>query len=217
MGWGRIAPVVIAAALSAPAALAQAGEERKCANAEFDSRSELLDEFGPFAGASFKTGIASARTLPNCRIVTFYRVPEKLPEARTNAERRKILQDHVGKTAPPLIAARHVDDSRAGNYKPRWADQSNCPALVPALEKLEPLIAPKLVGDGPYRDVVTGGLGGQPYVRFWMTGQVYPQTDPDYTFEITIDGANSTPFGKWLDETLKALDGCWKPEPPVLP
>ena len=53
-------------------------------------------------------------------------------------------------------------------------------------------------------------------VRFWLAGQVYPQTNADYTMDLTLDGGNGDPSGVWLNETFKALDACWSPDPPVI-
>lgn len=212
MVWGRIAAMLAAAALFAPVAMAQS--DRKCADAEFDSHSVPLGEVGPFAGASAK--VTFKRTpVPDCRVISFYRVEAKAPEAKTNAERRRIQQEYSTKTAPPFFAARYVDDKRAAPFKEQWTDQTRCPALVPALEKLEPILAPKLTGDGPYRDMSTSASDFI-NMRFWLAGQIYPQTNPDYTMDLTLDGGAGGPFGVWLEETFKALDSCWSAEPPVI-
>ncbi len=212
MVWGRIAAMLTAAALFAPVAMAQA--DRKCADAEFDSHSVALDDVGPFAGASKKLSFARA---PNaaCRVITFYRVEARAPEAKANAERRGIEQEDSAKTASPFFAARYVDDKRNAPFKEQWTDQTRCPALVPALEKLEPVLAPKLTGNGPYRNMSTGA-SDPVMVRFWLAGQVYPQTNADYTMDLTLDGGNGDPSGVWLNETFKALDACWSPDPPVI-
>lgn len=212
MGWDRIAVMLAAAALLAPVAMAQA--DRKCADAEFDSHSVALDDVGPFAGASIKSTFARG---PNaaCRVIAFYRLEAKAPEAKTNAERRRIAQEYSAKTAPPFFAARYVDDKRNAPFKEQWTDQTRCPALVPALEKLEPILAPKLTGNGPYRDMSTGA-SDPAMVRFWLAGQVYPQTNADYTMDLTLDGGNGDPFGAWLNETFKALDACWSADLPVI-
>lgn len=212
MKW-RIAALLAAAAWLSPAALAQS--DRKCADAEFDSHSVPLGEIGPFAGASFKAGFAYKPGGPNCLIIAFYRVEAKPPEAKTQAERRRIQQKYSTKTAPPFFAARYVDDKRKAPFKEQWTDQTRCPALVPALEKLEPILAPKLTGDGPYRDMSTY-VTDLPAVRFWLAGQVYPQTKSDYTMDLTLDGGAGGPFGAWLDETFKALDACWSADVPVI-
>ena len=203
------------AAFLAPAALAQ-GDARKCSNTEFAVRSEALGEFGPFAGASFKAEPYHAVSGPKCRIITFYRIPAKIPGATTPAQARRAQQEYTGKTAPPFFAARYVDDSKTAPYTPRWTDQTKCPALLTALEKLEPVLAPKITGDGPYRDI-HGGDGDAPIIRLWMTTQVWPQTDPDYTQNYAIDGGRGGAFGAWLDETFKALDSCWSADKPAAP
>jgi len=216
MNLNRIAAVLVVAACFAPAAFAQAGDLRKCANTEFGARSEGLGEFGPFAGASFKAEPYHSVKGPKCRVITFYRVPAEIPGATTPAQFRKVAKDYVGKTAPAFFTARYVDDSKAASYQPRWTDQTRCPALVTALEKLEPVLAPKLTGDGPYRGIVSGS-DDVPVVRFWMTTQVYPQTDPNFTQNYALDGGNGSPFGLWLDETFKALETCWSADKPVAP
>lgn len=212
MGWGRIAAMLAAATLLAPVAMAQG--DRKCADAEFDSHSVPLDEVGPFAGASFKTNFMKAGGV-SCRVISFYRLETRPPEAKTNAERRKIQQEYAAKTAQPLFAARYVDDKRTALFKEQWTDQKRCPALVPALEKLEPILAPKLTGEGPYRDL-SSGAGNLPNMRFWLAGQIYPHTNADYTMDLTLDGGAGGPFGAWLEETFKALDACWNAEAPVI-
>ena len=212
MDWARIVATLTAAALLAPIAMAQS--DRKCADAEFDSHSVLLDEVGPFAGASLKATFARSGGA-NCRLIAFYRLEAKPPAASTQAGQRKLRQEYAGKTAPPFFAARYVDDKRNAPFAERWTDQDRCPALVPALEKLEPILAPKLTGEGPYRDMSTG-ITDQPDMRFWLAGQIYPQANPDYTMDLTLDGGAGGPFGAWLDETFKALDACWSTDPPVI-
>jgi hypothetical protein len=197
----------------APAAMAQ-GDTRKCADAEFDARSVPLDDEGPFAGASHKPGFAYAANGPNCRIITFYRLPAKAPGV--SPRQMRVGSEYKNKTAPPFFAARYIDDSRGANYKPRWTDQDRCPALVPQIAKLEPILAPKLTGEGPYRHGSTS-ITDQPVIRFWLAGQVYPQHDVDHTLDLTMEGGSGAPFGAWLFETFKVLDACWSSEPPTLP
>lgn len=212
MVWGRIAAMLAATVLLAPVAMAQG--DRKCADAEFDSHSVPLGEAGPFAGASAKAAFARSST-PACRIISFYRVEAKAPEAKSNADRRRIQQEYSIRTAPPFFAARYVDDKRAAPFKEQRTDQTRCPALVPALEKLEPVLAPKLTGDGPYRDLSTSSPDPT-NIRFWLAGQVYPQTNADYTMDMTLDGAAGGPFGAWLNDTFKALEACWSADAPVI-
>jgi len=213
MVWRLVAAMLMAGALFAPVAMAQS--DRKCADAEFDSHSVPLDDAGPFAGASFKATFARSASGANCRVISFYRLEAKPPEAKTNAERRKIQQEYATQTAPPYFAARYVDGKRATPFKEQWTDQDRCPALVNALEKLEPILAPRLTGDGPYRDMSTS-ITDQPNMRFWLAGQIYPHTNADYTMDLTLDGGAGGPFGVWLNETFKALDACWSPDPPVI-
>ena len=219
MNWTRTAAlmaalVAFAPMISLPQAAAQP-DPRKCANTEFAARSEPLGEFGPFAGASFKAEDYHDVDGPRCRIITFYRVAAPIPGATTPAQMRRIGPQYAGKTAPPFLAARYVDDSRGASYQPRWTDQASCPALVTALEKLEPILAPKIVGEGPYRwmNVTSDG----PNIRFWMNGQVYGQRNEDFTLNYALDGGHGSAFGGWLDETFKALEGCWGAEAPVIP
>ncbi len=219
MNWTRIAAMLAALVAFTPAmplqgAIAQP-DPRKCANTEFAARSQPLGEFGPFAGASFKAEDYHDVDGPRCRIITFYRVPPKVPGA-TGAEIRRNLKDLAGKGSAPVFVARYVDDSRAAAFVSRWTDQAKCPALVPALDKLEPILAPKVIGDGPYRGMEVSGDDG-PNVRFWMNGQVYPQPNADYTLNYALDGAHGSAFGQWLDETFKELDGCWSTDAPVIP
>lgn len=213
MVWGRIAAMLAATVLLAPVAMAQG--DRKCADAEFDSHSVPLGEAGPFAGASFKATFARSPSGANCKIITFYRLEAKTPDAKTQGDRRRIQKEYATKTAPPFFAARYVDDKRSTSFKEQWTDQERCPALVSALETLEPIIAPKLVGDGPYRDMSTSTTD-LPTIRFWLAGQVYPQTNADYTMDMTLDGAAGGPFGAWLNDTFKALEACWSADAPVI-
>lgn len=213
MGWRLAAAMLAATALLAPAAMAQS--DRKCADAEFDSHSVALDEVGPFAGASFKATFARAVNGPNCRIIAFYRLEAKPQDGKTQAERRRTADEYDGKTAPPYFAARYVDDRRKAPFAEQWTDQDRCAALVPTLEKLEPILAPKLTGDGPLRGT-SHSYTDQPLIRFWLAGQIYPQTNVDYTMDLTLDGGAGGPFGAWLEETFKALDACWSPDPPVI-
>lgn len=215
MGLGQIVAMLAATACLAPAALAQA-DPRKCSNTEFGARSEALGEFGPFAGASFKAEPYHRISGPACRIITFYRIPAAIPGATTPAQIRRAQAEYAGKSAPAFFAARYVDDSRAASYQPRWTDQTKCPALLAALEKLEPVLAPKITSDGPYRDI-HAGEDDAPIIRLWMASQVWPQSDPNYTQNYALDGGNTGAFGQWLDETFKALEGCWSADKPAIP
>lgn len=220
MNWTRTAALMAALVAFAPAVpLQQAAAQpdpRKCANTEFAARSEPLGEFGPFAGASFKAEDYHDVDGPRCRIITFYRVAAPIPGATTPAQMRRVGPQYAGKTAPPFLAARYIDDSRGASYQPRWAAQASCPALVTALEKLEPILAPKIVGEGPYRWMDAAG-GDGPNIRFWMNGQVYGQRNADFTLNYALDGGHGSSFGGWLDETFKALEGCWSAQAPVIP
>ena len=128
MNWTRTAALTAALVAFAPVVpLQQAAAQpdpRKCANTEFAARSEPLGEFGPFAGASFKAEDYHDVDGPRCRIITFYRVAAPIPGATTPAQMRRIGPQYAGKTAPPFLAARYVDDSRGASYQPRWTDQA---------------------------------------------------------------------------------------------
>lgn len=216
----RIAAVAAAFVAFAPALPAQEaaaqGDMRKCANTEFAARTVPLDEYGPFAGASLKAEPYHDVDGPRCRVITFYRIPAPIPGATTPTQMRRVMKDYAGKSAAPFFAARYVDDSRSASYQPRWTDEAKCPALASALEGLEPILAPKITGDGPYRGMETGGADA-PNLRFWMTGQVYPQPNADYTLNYSLDGGDGSAFGDWFDETLRTLDACWSPEEPAIP
>lgn len=215
MGLGQIMAMLAAAACLAPAALAQA-DPRKCSNTEFGARSEALGEFGPFAGASLKAEPYHRISGPACRIITFYRIPAAIPGATTPAQIRRAQAEYANKTAPAFFAARYVDDSRSASYQPRWTDEAKCPALRTALERLEPVLAPKITSDGPYRDI-HAGEDDAPIIRLWIASQVWPQSDPNYTQNYTLDGGNTGAFGQWLEETFKALEGCWSADRPAIP
>lgn len=214
MAWGKIAAMLAATMLLAPVAMAQA-ESRKCADAEFDSHSVPLDDVAPFAGASHTATFVRSIKGANCRVIAFYRLEAKVPGLTTPAALRKAQREYAGKTAPPFFAARYVNDRPGGAFVEQWTDQERCPALVPALERLEPIIAPKLTGDGPYRNMSTSTLD-LPIIRFWLAGQIYPQADADYTMDLTLDGGAAGPFGNWLSQTFAALEGCWSADLPVL-
>ena len=115
MGWRTLAAMLTASAMLAPVAMAQG--DRKCADAEFDSHSVALDEVGPFAGASAKAAFARTPGTAACRVIAFYRIEAKPPEAKNSADRRRIQQEYATKTAPPFFAARYVDDKRSAPFK----------------------------------------------------------------------------------------------------
>jgi len=220
MGAARLAAgLAILTALQAislaPGASAQ-GEARRCANTEFAARSEPLGEFGPFAGASFKAEPYHEVTGPACRILTFYRIAAKIPESIIGGQRSGTQQAYVDKVAAPFFAARYIDSSREGAYRPRWTDQNSCPTLLTVLKNLEPVLAPVITGDGPYQGVALARPDA-PIIRLWMTTQVWPQTDPDYTQNYALDGGHDGPFGQWLEEAFRELDGCWRAEAPSAP
>jgi hypothetical protein len=97
----------------------------------------------------------------------------------------------------------------------RWTDDKRCPALGPALAKLEPILAPKLTGEGPYRGMTSSNAGEAVY-RLWLSGPVWPQRDEDYTLSLNVESGGNSAFSKWLDETFAALAPCWAAEAPVV-
>jgi hypothetical protein len=212
---GLIAVMVATAALAAPAALAQ-DDSRKCANTEFTARSVALGEQGPFSGVRYEAGFVRSASGPNCRILTFYRLPPNVLAGKTAAERRKLSDELQNSTVEPTFAARYVDDKRGAAWQERWTDQARCPALVPQLAKLEPILAPKITGPGAHPDFMSGPTE-QPTIRFWLAGPVYGQHDPDYTMSVAVEGGRNEAFGQWLDETFKALDSCWSADKPAAP
>lgn len=211
----RIAAILATLALAAPVAAAQ-DNATKCNDADTAARSAPLDGLTPFAGISDKPGFVRVIDGPNCQIVTFYRLPANPSKAHAPADIRKVRQEYGGEVATPFFAARYVDDTGTPAYNARWTDQHRCPALVSALERLEPILAPKITGNGPQR-YASMGTSDRPIIDFWMTGQVYPQTDPDFTLNYSLSGGSETAFGKWLNETTKALKPCWSDEAPKLP
>jgi len=218
MGWRQLLAMLTAAALLVPAASAQ-GDSAKCSEAVAASRAAEFDKLRPFAGAVHAPGFAYSLEGPNCRVISFYRMPANPTAPSTPEEFRKLRREmpFVGQTAPPFFAARYVDDSKAARYVARWTDQTRCPALMPALEKLEPILAPKLVGDGPYRYGSITSTTDRPVIRFWMSDRVYPQNEPDFRLDYILEGGSSAPFGHWLFDTFNALSPCWSEDPPVMP
>lgn len=218
MRWARLLVIVIAAAFLAPAALAQ-GDPARCTEAVAVARSEKLDGLPPVAGAVHAPGFFYSVAGPNCRIISFYRMPANPTHPSTPEELRKLRRDppYEGKTAAPFFVARYVDDYGAASYSARWTDQTRCPALLHALASLEPILAPKLIGDGPYRYGSMMSVTDQPVVRLWMSGPVWPYDDPDFRLDYVLEGGSNEPFGNWLFDTFNALAPCWSNEPPVLP
>jgi len=215
MGWWRPAAVMIAAIAIAPMASAQ-GDAAQCDAAEQTAQTEEFDKLRPFAGAVRAPGFVYSIEGPNCLIVTFYRMPANPSRPSTRADVREAYRTFVGRAAKPFFAARYIDDSKSFPYQPRWTDETRCPALLTALENLELVLAPKIVGDGPYRHGSTS-ISDQPVIRFWMSGQVYPQDDVDFTLSYQLKGGSGAPFGKWLFDTFKALKPCWSEEAPIVP
>lgn len=218
MGWRWFVATLAAVALFAPVASAQ-GDGAKCSEAVASARAQELDKIRSFAGAVHAPGFVYSVEGPNCRVITFYRMPANPTHPSTPEELRKLRYEmpFAGKTAPPFFAARYVDDSKAAPYMARWTDQARCPALMPVLEKLEAVLAPKLVGDGPYRYGSTAGISDQPRINFWMSDRVYPQGDPEFRLDYILQGGSSAPFGNWLFNTFEALAPCWSEDQPVMP
>jgi hypothetical protein len=205
MAWVRVAMLAGLVAMAAPA-FAQDPDAAKCRDAEFDSHSATLGDNAALGGASFKKTSVRSGSEGNCRVVSFFRVGAKPPGPRAQ---------YRDKTAPPFFAARYVGDDRKAPYKVQWTDEKRCPALVQALQKLEPILAPKLTGDGPYRDML-GSAAGQAVYRAWLSGPVYPQRDEDYTLSVNVESGSNTVFAKWLDETFATLAPCWAADVPVV-
>lgn len=209
MAWVRVG--VLAAgllAVAAPASLAQDPDAAKCRDAEFDSHSATLGDTAAFGGASLKKTSLRSGSEGNCRVVTFFRVAAKLPQGSSAREYRD-------KAGPPFFVARYVGDDRKAPFKAQWTDDRRCPALVPALEKLEPILAPKLTGDGPYRGMM-GSAANYAVYRLWLSGPAYPQRDEDYTHNLNVESGGNTAFAKWLDEAFAALAPCWAVDAPVI-
>ena len=218
MGWPRLLAIAFATALFAPAGFAQ-GNPAKCAEAVAASRAEQFDGLLPVAGAVHAPGFAYTIDGPNCRIISIYRMPANPNPPASVEDSRKLQREmpYEGKTATPSLVARYVDDHAPTPYVAQWTDQTRCPALIPAIEKLEPLLAPKLLGDGPYRHGSMTSRTDQPVISFWMSGAVWPQNDLDFQLNYALRGGSSAPFGKWLFETFNVLASCWSDKPPVLP
>jgi hypothetical protein len=204
MAWVRVAVLAAVLGMAAPAAFAQ--DAAKCRDAEFDSHSATLGDVAALGGASFKKTSMRSGSEGNCRVVAFFRVAAKAPGPRAQ---------YRDKTAPPFFAARYVGDDRKAPYKVQWTDEIRCPALVPALDKLEPILAPKLTGDGPYRDTL-GSNAGEAVYRLWLSGPAWPQREEDYTLSLNVESGGNTALAKWLDETFTALAPCWAAEAPPI-
>jgi hypothetical protein len=202
MAWIRIAVLVAALGLPAPASFAQ---DAKCRDAEFDSHSAALGEVAALGGASFKRSAARSAE-GNCRVVSFFRVQPTAPGPRA---------EYRNRTAPPFLAARYVGDDRKAPFKVQWTDEKRCPALVSALQKLEPVLEPKIIGDGPYRGMMASANSDAVY-RLWLSGPAWPQRDEDYTLSMNVESGPNTALAKWLDETSAALAPCWAADPPVV-
>lgn len=218
MGWPRLLAIALVTALATPVSLAQ-GNPEKCAEAVAASRTEKLDGLLPIAGAVHAPGFVVAVDGPNCRVISIYRMPANPNPPSSPEDARKLRRGmpYEGKTAAPFLVARYAHDHGATPYVARWTDQTRCPALLPAIEKLEPILAPKLLGDGPYRYGSMTSLTDQPVIRFWMSGAVWPHDDMDFQLDYALEGGSSAPFGKWLFETFNVLASCWSDKPPVLP
>ena len=218
MRWARLLVIAVAAILLAPVSMAQ-GDPKKCTEAVAVARAEKLDGLLPVAGAVHAPGFVYKVDGPNCRVISIYRMPANPTHPSTPEDLRKLRRErpYAGKTAAPFMVARYVDDHAQRPYSARWTDQARCPALLPAIENLEPILAPKLLGDGPYRYGSYSSATDQPVIRFWMSGAVWPQDDAEFRLDYMLDGGSSASFGKWLFATFDALAPCWSDELPVLP
>lgn len=207
---------VAAGLMLAPVAMAQ-GDPVKCEAAEEAAKTVEFYGLKPIAGAIEAPGFVYRVDGPNCRIMTFYRMPANPTRPSTRAEIRELRKPPLAeRVAPPFFAARYIDDRKQAPFQPQWTDQSRCKDLVPLLERLEAVLVPRITGDGPYRYALSG-VTDQPVIRFWMSSVVYPQDDPGFTMIYTLDGGHASPFGSWLFEAFDSLTPCWSNIAPEVP
>jgi hypothetical protein len=224
MRWGRTAIAGFAFAATAeaqsfdpqnqPALPGFVEIERRCFDEQAKSRLEALDGVMPFGGAYRQPGLFVLVPDGNCRIVSFYRLAAKLPSTGSPREFRRRQAEFAGKTAAPIFVARYIGDDTDNFFAPLWADQTRCRALVPAIEKLEKITAPKFVGDGPYRGVPSTITDASTF-ELWLQGVVYPQENSAYVMSSTMTSSGKkTALSNWFEDTLTALKPCWSSQEP---
>ncbi len=126
-----------------------------------------------------------------------------------------------------LVRTTTVHSGPSARPRHQWADSRTCPALIPALAKLADLEPVTIQPPGlpwPKGATWTGG-----YMPPDQRNQQISDTD-DYEisapgryqmsrFEghVVLKGGGGSPVAQWVEETMKAVESCWSPKPPILP
>ena len=142
-----------------------------------------------------------------CQVVAFYRSFNFPPETR---EQRAGLvpRPPVDKT-PRFIARVLSSNTRAsGEWTERWADQTSCPAMEPALTMLSGVLTLKFTGEGLGRILAGLPLDSGNHYALWARDTFYP-TDLDYDrYNLEVSTNTGSAVGEWIDQTLAALAPC---------
>jgi hypothetical protein len=88
-----------------------------------------------------------------------------------------------------------------------WASASNCPALQGRLEALMTIEVPRPFGPRGDPRAPPRAYGGPLYT---LDARAVPYANGD-NGNLKVQGYERSPIGVWMEETNKALAGCWKP------
>jgi hypothetical protein len=112
--------------------------------------------------------------------------------------------DDVERSNRPVWLATRTDRVKGQPDRTSWADSETCPAMMPALAKLqlvEPFrIVPPAVRDGPSHIVLDGDAYQVQALGYW------PHS---HQGGVTLSGNDGTPVANWVEDTMKALGPCW--------
>jgi hypothetical protein len=199
-----------------------------CEQAMLDARKVLLSVPGYHSDKPFAGFLKEARDY-SCRYFAVYRLfndnsSEKppVPKASTGGYSPTCPDGWILTRPTQLYACapdlhggtpRFVVRAVSKDKIETWADQKTCPAIVPALQELERVVAPKFTGNGPSPRVLQLTTDGTLYM-LWAAGEVYPIPSGDNELTIHLRGKEGSPLGRWMDETTAAISNCFTSELP---
>lgn len=112
--------------------------------------------------------------------------------------------DNVERNNRGIWLATRTDRVKGQPDRTSWADSETCPAMLPALARLqrvEPFrIVPPGVREGPSQIVLDGDAYEVQALGYW------PHS---HQGGITLSGNDGTPVADWVEDTMKALAPCW--------
>ena len=125
-------------------------------------------------------------------------------ERRTPHHQFEVNVDTVERNHRGIWLAGRTDRVKGQPDRTSSADSETCPALLPALARLQSVepfrIVPPGVREGPPEIVIDGDNYEVHAQGYW------PHS---HHGDITLSGNNGTPVADWVEDTMRAFAPCW--------